>query len=355
VRRWLRRITTWKYLFYDLIMPALRRLGPRHGDALLGSLGQWITALRPRDRARLRTALERARSALDADWSIDTTLPLLAANRARFLARDYPLDGLSVQSVLERFDVRNYHALRASMSEGRGAILVGSHLGAHIAGIHWLYRRGIPVRLLVQRPKHVSRYLTDEFDSDRPHPQHSLFLRRHLEPTVAVERIMEARAALRDGLAIYLNGDIRWTGPNTCAATLLGRPQRFLSIRTELAVLTRAPVFLLFCTHQTGGRFRLDIEPIGSLRPGEESAAIADYLRELECRIENSPENAIAHLVWPCYEPGSITPATPGRSQRRPTTVRRDAANPPRAHCERAVVNAPATRPSSQYRLPEPE
>ncbi len=142
---------------------------------------------------------------------------------------------------------------------------------------------------------------------------------------MAVERILRARAALRDGLAIYMNGDIPWSGPNTCPGRLLGRPQRMLAIWTELAVLTRAPVFLVFCTHAPAGRFALEIEPLGWLRPGEEAVAVADYLRQLEARIANSPADAVAHLVWPCYEPHPHTPpaSKAARSRRRkalPTT-----------------------------------
>ena len=76
-----------------------------------------------------------------------------------------------------------------------------------------------------------------------------------------------------------------------------------LAIWTELAVLTHAPVFLVFCTHAPAGRFALEIEPLGWLRRGEEAVAVADYLRQLEARIANSPADAVAHLVWPCYEP----------------------------------------------------
>ena len=198
--------------------------------------------------------------------------------------------------------MRGYERLRATLAEGRGAILVGSHLGAHIAGVHWLFRRGVPLRLLVQRPRHVSRELNRRFDAGGPHPQAEMFLRRDLSPAVAVERVFRARAALRDGLAIYLNGDIPWTGPNTCPGMLLGRPQRLLAIWTELAVLTGAPVFLVFCTHLPGGRFALEIEAIGHLRPGEEETAVADYLKQLEARIATCPADAVAHLVWPCYE-----------------------------------------------------
>ena len=300
--RGLRRILSWKFVFYDVVLPALRGLGPARGDATLGLLGWLAIAARPRRGMRLRAALERASTALDADWTIETTWPALAANTARFLARDYPLDRQPDAAVLGRFDVRGYDRLRATMAEGRGAILVGSHLGAHIAGVHWLFRRGVPLRLLVQRPRHVSRELNHRFDAGGTHPQAEMFLRRDLTPAGAIERIFRARAALRDGLAIYLNGDIPWTGANTCTGMLLGRPQRLLAIWTELAVLTGAPVFLVFCTHLPAGRFALEIEALGHLRPGEEETAVADYLKQLEARIATCPADAIAHLIWPCYE-----------------------------------------------------
>jgi phosphatidylinositol dimannoside acyltransferase len=307
--RRLRRILSWKFLFYDLLLPILRALGPARGDAVLGLLGRLAMAARPRSRNRLRAALARAGAALDVDWSIDATWPRLAANTARFLGRDYPLDRLPDAAILSRFDVRGYERLSATLRDGRGAILVGSHLGAHIAGVHWLFRRGVPLRLLVQRPRHVSRELNRRFDAPGPHPQSEMFLRRDLSPAVAVERIFRARAALRDGLAIYLNGDIPWYGPNTCSGLLLGRRQRLLAIWTELAILTGAPVFLVFCTHQDGGRFALEIEAIGHLRPGEEETAVADYLKQLEARIATSPADAVAHLAWPCYEsPPSCAP-----------------------------------------------
>jgi lauroyl/myristoyl acyltransferase len=321
VSRRLRHVWSWKFVFYDMLLPALRALGPGNGDRILAALGRLALSLQPRRRARLRTALRRAATALDADWSIRAIWPELAANTARFLARDYPLDRQCDDAALARFDVRGEERLRAAMERGQGAILVGSHLGAHIAGVHWFYRRGVPLRLLVQRPRHVSAELNRRFDAPGPHPQADFFLRRDLSPALAVERLLRARAALRDGLAIYMNGDIPWAGPNTCPGRLLGRPQRMLAIWTELAVLTRAPVFLVFCTHAPGGRFALDIEPLGWLRPGEEAVAVADYLRQLEARIANSPADAVAHLVWPCYEPrpgGSVLPGPAHGKTARP-------------------------------------
>jgi lauroyl/myristoyl acyltransferase len=315
-RHILRSALSWKFAFYELLMPVLRGLGASAGDMVLGWIGWLAISVRPRTRRLLRSSLEHALFAVDADWSVDEIWPALAANTARFLARDYALDGLSDELVLSRFAVRGYERLDTALRDGRGAILVGSHLGAHIAGLHWLVRRGVPLRFLFQRPRHISRTLDRYFDVDGAHPQAAMFLRRDLSRAVAVERIFRARAALRDGLAIYLNGDIPWAGPNTCAGSLLGHPQHLLAIWTELAVLTGASVFLIFCTHQSGGRFALEIESIGRLLPGEEQAAVADYLKQLEARIVANPAAAVAHLLWPCYRspvPAASSGATPRR------------------------------------------
>ncbi len=299
----LRHLLCWKFGFYGLLLPALRRLGPARADAVLGGLGRLIATLWPPRRRELTRSLERAKHALDASWSPDAVRPALAANWVRFLARDLLLDDATDDDVLARFEVRGDAELRAAMGPGRGAILVGSHLGGHVAALHWLVRRGVPLRLLVQRPRHVSKALDRHFDLPGPHAQSGFFLRRDLSPGLATERMLRARSALRDGLAVYLSGDIPWSGPNTRPGRLLGRPQPFLSVWADLAVLTRAPVFLTFCTHLPGGRYALAIEPLGTLAPGGEEQAVAHYLARLESEVAAHPADAVPHLLWPCYAP----------------------------------------------------
>lgn len=298
-----RHLLSWKSLFYGTLLPVLRRLGPARADALLGVFGRlsaWLWPPRGRELAR---GVARAREALGTMDDSATFRPRLAANAWRFLARDCGLEGLDDNQVAGLFDVQGMETLDAALAEGRGALLVGSHLGGHLAGLHWLYRRGVPLRLLVQRPKHISAELNRRFDTDGPHAQAGFFLRRDLPSGQCVERLLRARAALRAGLAVYLNGDIPWGGPNTRCGRFLGQDQRFLSVWTDLSVLTGAPVFLVFCTHQPGGRYALTIEPQGTLSPGGENAAVARYLKRLEAAIAARPDDAPAHLLWPCYGP----------------------------------------------------
>jgi phosphatidylinositol dimannoside acyltransferase len=312
-----RDIVSWKPYFYQVLLPLLRLLGPAGCDAVLVAFGRIMGALwLPRRREHL-AALERVGAALGAGWDPEVVRSELAAGTYRFLARDYPLDGADDARVRDRFEVVGFEALRAALDRDRGAILVGSHLGGHITGLHGLYARGVPLRLLVQRPGHVSAALNRRFDrSDVPYPQSGFFLRRDLSPVLAVERILRARSALRDGLALYLTGDIPWDGPNSRPGRLLGQTRRFLSVWADLAAQTRAPVFLVFCNHLPGGRYALTIEFPWHLTPGDEPAAVVRYLDRLERTIATNPADAPAHLLWPCYGPPAryaVTAPRPGR------------------------------------------
>ena len=308
-------------MFYDLLLPLLRMLGPTRGDAILGWLGRVAMAVRPRRRQRFR-ACTRARQCrprcrlVDRDHMAGAGVEHGAVPGPRLPARSPVRRGRPESVRRTRLRAAGRDALRPAAAPSWSAVT----WGPTSPGVHWLFRRGVPLRLLVQRPRHVSRELNRRFDARGQHPQAEMFLRRDLSPAVAVERVFRARAALRDGLAIYLNGDIPWTGPNTCAGRLLGRPQRFLAIWTELAVLTNAPVFLVFCTHLPDGRFALEIEAIGHLHAGEEESAIADYLKQLEARIVASPADAsrAPRVAVLCITPRAAPQSSRRRRDRHP-------------------------------------
>ena len=305
-----RHALSWKPVFYDAILPALRRLGPARGDAALGALGRALATAWPPRGAELRDALGRVRGAVGADWDVDALAPRLQGNVLRFLARDCPLDGADDAAFFARFDVSGAEHLIEARGRGRGVILVGSHLGGHLSAPHWIYRRGLPLRMLIQRPQHVSALLNGRFDrADEPHPQSGFFLRRHLTPGEASKRVFRTRSALRDGLIVYLKGDVPWSGPNTRPARFLGHDRTFQSLWAEFAALFRAPVVPVFCTHRPGGRYRLAVDPPFEVKRGGEGEAVVRYLARLEAEIVAHPADAVAHLLWPCYGPPSVEEA----------------------------------------------
>ncbi len=315
-----RHLMSWKPLFYDGLIPALRALPPARADAILGGLGR-VVAKWPARRIELIRALERVKRSTEAEWGVRETLRGLEANIPRFLARDRPLDGTSDAQFAARFDVSGEDHLRAALDRGRGVILAGSHLGAHLSAPHWVYRQRLPLRMLIQRPRYVSRLLDARFDEDGPNPQSGFFLRRHLTPEEASKRIFRTRAALRDGAIVYLKADVPWIGPNTTPGRLLGYSRTFQSLWAEFAALFRAPVVPVFCTHRPGGRYALTFDPAWNVRRGEEAEVVARYLARLEAQIQANPADAVAHLLWPCYGPLEDEARFLARKRRRPQPV----------------------------------
>ena len=312
-----RRLFSWKSCFYELFLPALRRLGPARGDRAICAIGRLLARTWPGRRKRLEQALAHAADALAPETRLEALWPELGAGTVRFLVRDYLLDVSGDAGVLERFEVHGHEHLLRALAAGQGAMLVGSHFGAHLAGLHWLLRSGLPICPMVQRPPHISGVLSRLLDArSAQEPEHDLFLRRDLTPAAAVDLLLRARAALRNGRAVYACGDIPWQGPNCRPGCLLGRDYRFLSIWADLAALTRAPAFHVFCSHLPGGRFRLEIEAVGLVHAGEGDHAVADFLGQLEARIANDPAQAVAHLLWPCFNPSAGPAGQPGRRAR---------------------------------------
>lgn len=304
----LRHVFHWKFLFYGLLLPILRRLPPSASDAVLGGMGAVSARLRRRNHAAIDDAIARAKAALDVDWDIRATRLTILANLPRCLARDALLDLADEARVLARFDWEGIEAAEATRAQGRGLIVVGAHYGAHLAALHGLYRRGWDMRLLVQRPRHVSRYLQRRFDEEGPRAQSRFFVRRGLTTGEAAEKILLARASLREGQVIYLNGDIPWSGSNTRRGSLLGRDQQWLTLWTDLAALTESPVCFLVAEHRPGGRYRVVFEPPFFITSGNEADAFRRFLAALERQVAHHPEDAVPYLTWPSFGVGARPP-----------------------------------------------
>ena len=149
-------------------------------------------------------------------------------------------------------------------------------------------------------------------------------MHRNLPAADAIDLMIRAAQALRDGMALYLSGDIPWQGPNARPGRLLGRAHRFLAIWTELAVITRAPVFHVFCTYLPGGRFRLEFEAVGRVQAGEETEAVADYLKQLEaqdCQRTRSGRRPLTLALFQSFRdrgPGPARELRPGHDTPEP-------------------------------------
>lgn len=313
-------LKSWKPWYYRALIPALCRLGPERCDKALERLGR-IAARRPGKVTKIEARLDAARRTLGASWDPVKARESLIGNLARFSARDCTLGGLADDDAIARFEVVGGEHLDRAIGSGRGVILLGCHFGAYLAAMHWLIRRRVPLRLMLQRPRHVSAELSrwfdragslDDPDASRPgrDPQTEFFLRRKMPPGDGALRVIRARSALLNGLAVFINGDVAWDAGCSRPGTLLGRRARYQSAWTDLAILTRSPVLPIFCSHRPGGRFALTMDPPWHLVPGDQQASVDRFLSRLESAIADEPNEAIAHLLWPDDEPASVRPDT---------------------------------------------
>ncbi len=307
-----RHLFSWKTWFYRVLLPILNRLGPRRADQVLQLLGG-IGGAVPRRTARIKDGIERANRTLGLDLEVTESALRIAENLGRFVARDFTLGGLSDLEALRRFDVEGEEHLELALRHGNGLILLGSHFGSYIAGLHWLIRRRLPIRFMLQRPRHVSAELQHWFDdpSDgRPHPPADLLLRRDLSRAESVSRMLRARMVLRDGMILYINGDVSWDSGCARPGRFLGNQSRFLSAWADLSVITNAPVVPIFCRHRPDGRFAIRFDPPWSVNPGGQQDAVDRYLKRLETAIASEPVEAIAHLLWPSFGASSLNAET---------------------------------------------
>ena len=156
---------------------------------------------------------------------------------------------------------RGARHLDAAFGQGRGCIVLASHFGAHLLPAHWLFREDFPVRFYMERPRHISRYLSRHFETEGPLGQDKLFISRQGVPADSASSILRAARTLKAGMLLYLAGDVRWTGQLTEQAEFLGRTMRFSTTWVVLAAMTEAPVVMVFCRMEPDGRYHIEFRP----------------------------------------------------------------------------------------------
>lgn len=282
----------WKGLFYGVALPILARLEPARAETILAGLGRTL-GRSPKPRA----AIQRIGNALGASWNCEAVARELVAAAPRLLVRDVLLDRLDDAELAARFDVIGREHLDGARAGGRGVVLLGSHFAAHVAGLHWLIRQPWPLRLMVQRPSHVSRRLLARFDDAAPpFPQPSLTLRRGLASADSAHRVLLARDALRAGTILYLNGDVAYDTPGARPVRFLGECRPLVRVWHDLAQAARVAVVPVFCTPRSAGRFELVLEPPLPLDGPPPDGAMSTYLAALEARIARCPAWAGAYF-----------------------------------------------------------
>lgn len=300
-----REALRWKTWFYKGLLPILARRGAVGAGQDLERAGTLMNRWWRTRRKHLLKIVPQEVLQADPGRSPEDVIRGISAQWLRYLARDCLFGRTKPEEWNDIFEVEGFEAVEEITSRGQGAIFLGSHLGGHLAALHWMIAHGVSLRMLVQRPKNVSAGLDAWFDQEHPICRQSdLFLRRDLNPAEAARKMVDVRHLIRKGTSIYTNCDISWVGPNTDSCRFLGQEVRFQSIWIDLAVVLGCPVIGVECRQIMGGRFRLTFrqpETIGSRDSRQE--VFDRTITRLERSILEYPDDAIAHLTWPVYRP----------------------------------------------------
>jgi KDO2-lipid IV(A) lauroyltransferase len=294
IRKWL----------LGIFLPLLRRLPLALSSRLIAGVGRVEYALFPGLRWAFQAAVVRGSQRLGCTWNVPAVSRRLCGNQVRFRTRDRLLDGITPAQLSALFTIEGRENLDAAFAQGKGVIVLSSHFGGHLLPAHWLFRQGYTVRFYMERPRHVSRFLSAQFATDGPLGQSKLFISRSKgDPAGSASSILRAARILQAGMIIYLAGDVRWTGPNTQVARFMGRQYYFSATWVRLAALTGAPVVPVFCTMRADGTYHIDFRPAyaipeATLRSGPIHPWVQTYLRTLEDEVRRHPENSNEYFFW---------------------------------------------------------
>jgi KDO2-lipid IV(A) lauroyltransferase len=289
--------------FLRAVLPMIRSLPLPVATRFVSGIGRMEYRFNQHLRRTFDDAVAQGRCILNGEWDAAMVSRELAGNHILWRTRDLLLDGSPDQRVREMFTVVGREHLESAFGCGRGGIVLTSHFGAHLLPAHWLFRESFPVRFYMERPRHISRFLSRHFDTEGPLGQDKLFISRQGAPADSASSILRAARAIKAGLLLYLAGDVRWTGRLTEPARFLGRSMRFSATWVVLAAMTQAPVIMVFCRMEPDGRYHVEFRPAfyvpqDAPATGDSPYWVRYFIEILEDQVRRSPSNSNDYFFW---------------------------------------------------------
>ncbi len=289
--------------FLRAVLPVIRVLPLPVAARFLAGFGRLEYRLFPRLRRSFLDAVAHGRLFLDGRWDVPSVSRDLAGNHILWRTRDLLLDGVSQERASEMCIVTGREHLERAIGLGRGCILLANHFGAHMLPAHWLLRENLPLRLYMERPRHISRFMLEHFKSEGPLSQDKLFVSRQSDATDSASSILRAARAIKAGMLLYIAGDVRWSGRLTETARFLGQTLRFSSTWVVLAALTEAPVVIEFCRIEPDGHYHIEFLPVFFVTKeaaieGRGAPWVQRFIDALEEQVRRYPTSSNDYFFW---------------------------------------------------------
>jgi len=186
----------------------------------------------------------------------EATLPMVYRHILRFA--QIAVDRLFfVRGKVELFDVRSHgeeHLWRL-LEEGRGAILLGAHLGSFEAMQRMADARSIPINIVGYFRN--ARMFNSVLERLNPRCNARLI---SLAPN-DIDVILQIRDRLDRGELVAILADRTLEGQRAATVEFFGSPARFPTGPYLLASMLKCPVYLVFGLHRPPDRYDLYCEP----------------------------------------------------------------------------------------------
>lgn len=195
----------------------------------------------------------------------------------------------------KRFQVRTHGLpeLRAARAQGRGVLLLGSHLGSFDA-LRALADQGEDIELRVVIDIEQNPELSRVLNALDPRLARSIInARQHsLNTVLAIKEALERRAL------VTLLADRARPGDEVIAVDFLGRPAPFPTAPWQLAATLRVPVVLCFGLYRGGNLYELYFEAFSdelkmerTAREAQLRAIVQRYADRLAHHARSAPYN----------------------------------------------------------------
>lgn len=254
-----------------LIIWLALRFGRAVCRVLLVPICAYFLLTAPLARKSSLTFLSRALNRR-ASWR-DTFMHLFVF-ATTLLDRVYLVNGRQREFAVE---LNNESAFTQAMAQGRGCLLLGSHLGSfEMLGITGSVEKKLPINVVLHLAD--SAGLRDLLLS----PGHELPY--NIIPLGHPGSMMSVKECLARGEVVALLADRVYGGERTQNLPFLGHPARFSLSPVRLAKITGAPVLMVFGLFRGGRRYDIVFEPMAEL-------TLPCYVEQLERKARHFPYN----------------------------------------------------------------
>ena len=198
---------------------------------------------------------------------------------------------LNERFELFEIDIQGEELVTAAKDDGRGAFLMGAHMGSFEL-IHALGRRQPGVKGAMVMYEENARKINAMMAAINPAAQQDII------PLGRLDSMLIVRRALNDGVFVGVLGDRSFSDDTTVPVTFLGDTAYLPSSAFRMAAVLRRSVIFMVGLYLGGNRYAVCFEPLADFshttreeRDAAVARAIVDYAALMEKHCRAAPYN----------------------------------------------------------------